>query len=110
MVPDLIHAVEFRHVGEKHRDVDDVAPRETVGGEHALEILEDSGGLRLDVVRNHFARGVPRHSGIGVGVRMPATLARNEEEIADASGMRILSHGARESRQINSLGSTGSYH
>jgi len=94
------------HVGQVAGDVDDPIPRGAGILEDRPDVLEAGAALDLDVIRRDFAIRTERDSGNHFRSALPRPDTREEEEIADALGMRIRADRLRRTRRVD--GSHGS--
>jgi hypothetical protein len=84
-----------RHVGEVHGDVHQVFPTRAAGFQHGAHVGEHRARLRLDFVLAHAAVGEIVVARDRVGRRVARADAGEEQQVADAAGVRIHADGLR---------------
>jgi hypothetical protein len=82
-IVDDVHSHEVVHGFEEHGGFGDVFEGEALGFKDGLDILEDLAGLAVDIVGDDFLFG-----------GADGDLARAEEEVSSAGGVRVWAHGS----------------
>src|SRR5262245_9000039 len=80
---DLVHRLEILDVGEQERHLDDICIRASRCVQDGVDVCEETPGLRLQSFLQL------------AGLRMPAGLTRDEDEVPGANRLRVGPQGRR---------------